>query len=261
MILKIDIRKAFDTLRWDFLLYVLRRFGFSETFVRWVEVVLRSSRISVLLNGMPVGYFACSRGVRQGDPLSPLLFCIAKEVLGRLITSAMDQSSLLYAGDILILEAANSSNSKFILNILEGYGNASGQFFSLEKSKIYVNDNISRQLPNCIQTDFGISRGSVPFTYLGAPLFKGAPMIRLFQPLFDKIVSKFQTWKGNSLFMAATLLKQMEKAMRNFIWTGDVNSKGKVVVNWDTCCTPRAEGGLGVRSLKAANKAFLMKLG
>ena len=79
--LKVDIAKAFDTLDWNFLLEVLRRFGFDEMFVTWILLILQSARLSVLVNGMDVGFFSCSRGVRQGDPLSPLLFCLAEEVL------------------------------------------------------------------------------------------------------------------------------------------------------------------------------------
>lgn len=86
MALKIDIRKAFDTIRWDFLLAVLRQFGFSEVFVQRIAVVLSSARLSILVNGSPHGFFSCSRGVRQGDPISPLLFCLSEEVLSRLIT-------------------------------------------------------------------------------------------------------------------------------------------------------------------------------
>ena len=57
--------------------------------------ILRSSRLSVLLNGVPEGYFGCSRGVHQGDPLSPLLFGIAEDFLSRLLTRLVGSSQIL----------------------------------------------------------------------------------------------------------------------------------------------------------------------
>ena len=65
---------------------MLQAFGFSSVFVDWIDSILRSSRLFVLLNGVPEGYFCCSRGVRQGDPLSPLLFGIAEDFFSRLLT-------------------------------------------------------------------------------------------------------------------------------------------------------------------------------
>ncbi|KAK6149326.1 hypothetical protein DH2020_016851 [Rehmannia glutinosa] len=216
MIVKTDIRKAFDTLSWDFLLYVLCHFGFSETFVRWVEVVLRSSRIYVLLNGTPVGYFPCFKGVRQGDPLSPLLFCIAEEVLGRLIEVAMDRaeevlgrprgivfpSSILYADDIVIMSGASSANARILLQILTLYADISGQAFNPRKSKVYFGSRVSNHVRGRVQSIMGIHLGAFPMTYLGAPIFKGVPKAAVLQPVFDKVILKFRIWKGTSLSLA-----------------------------------------------------------
>jgi len=80
--LKIDIRKAFDTLIWNSLVECLGRMIFSKQFLMLLRGIFASAKIYVLINGSSHGYFDCGRGVRQGDPMSPLLFCLAEEVLG-----------------------------------------------------------------------------------------------------------------------------------------------------------------------------------
>jgi hypothetical protein len=85
--LKVDISKAFDTLDWIFLLSVLKQFGFSAVFIEWILTILQYARLSILVNAKAVGFFSCSRGVRQGDPFSPLLFCLAEEVLSRALST------------------------------------------------------------------------------------------------------------------------------------------------------------------------------
>lgn len=64
--LKIDIRKAFDTMHWDFLLHVLERMGFNSHFCKLISAILHSVRLLIYINGSLEGYFSCSRGVRQG---------------------------------------------------------------------------------------------------------------------------------------------------------------------------------------------------
>ena len=136
LVLKVDIRKAFYTLDWNFLLAVLSSWGFSDTFVGWINHILHSARLSILVNGSPEGYFGCSQGVRQGDPLSPLLFCVAEEVLSRRLSRAaatgeisplfigrdiVFPSHLLYADDVIIFCRASNANCRAILRILEHY--------------------------------------------------------------------------------------------------------------------------------------------
>ena len=81
MTLKIDIRKAFDTLDWDFVLEVMRCFGLLDIFRDLVCNIFNSAKISILHNGSPRGFFCCSHGVRQSDPLSPLLFDSGEDFL------------------------------------------------------------------------------------------------------------------------------------------------------------------------------------
>lgn len=90
--LKIDISKAFDTISWPFIIKTLSSFGFNNTFCNWISVILHSATLSIGFNGKLTGYFSCSNGVRQGDPLCPLLFCLAQEVLSRNISTLVKNS-------------------------------------------------------------------------------------------------------------------------------------------------------------------------
>ena len=88
VICKLDLEKAYDHINWEFLLYLLQRCGFSEKWRRWIFFCISSVRFSILVNGSPCGFFKSSRGIRQGDPLSPLLFVILMEALSRMIDNA-----------------------------------------------------------------------------------------------------------------------------------------------------------------------------
>uniref|UniRef100_A0A2N9FZM9 Reverse transcriptase domain-containing protein n=1 Tax=Fagus sylvatica TaxID=28930 RepID=A0A2N9FZM9_FAGSY len=86
---KLDLEKAYDHVNWEFLLYLLRRCGFSEKWRRWIYFCISSVRFSILVNGSLCGFFPSTRGLRQGDPLSLMLFVIVMEALSRLIDKAI----------------------------------------------------------------------------------------------------------------------------------------------------------------------------
>jgi hypothetical protein len=88
VILKLDFDKAFDMVEQEVIISMLRHKGFSEKWVRWVEVILSSGTSQVLLNGVPGKSVRCKRGVRQGDPLSPLLFMLAVDLLQSIVNKA-----------------------------------------------------------------------------------------------------------------------------------------------------------------------------
>lgn len=89
MLLKIDLSKAFDSLSWIYIQKILTAFGFAPPWVRWIMSLLSSSFFSVLINGIPSPIVRPCRGIKQGDPLSPFLFVIMAEGLGRSIKSAL----------------------------------------------------------------------------------------------------------------------------------------------------------------------------
>ncbi|KAL2252965.1 UNVERIFIED_CONTAM: hypothetical protein Sindi_0091200 [Sesamum indicum] len=92
--LKVKIRKAYDTVEWDFLIAVMKLFGFPSTFVKWIEACVTTPSFSVGLNGKPHGFFQGARGLRQGDPLLPYLFVLVMEVLHLGLLQLIDQDEL-----------------------------------------------------------------------------------------------------------------------------------------------------------------------
>jgi hypothetical protein len=82
MMMKLDMSKAYDRMNWDFLRKIFLAFGFGGDWVDWVLNLVSSSFFSILVNGSPSKTFNPSRGLCQGDPLSPFLYIILVEELG-----------------------------------------------------------------------------------------------------------------------------------------------------------------------------------
>ncbi|XP_068486479.1 secreted RxLR effector protein 78-like [Phaseolus vulgaris] len=82
---KVDYEKAYNSVRWKFIYYMLKRLGFCA---KWIKDCLESSTISVLVNGSPKEEFEPQKGLRQGDPLAPFLFLIVAEELAGVVRQA-----------------------------------------------------------------------------------------------------------------------------------------------------------------------------
>ncbi|GJY25068.1 RNA-directed DNA polymerase, eukaryota, reverse transcriptase zinc-binding domain protein [Tanacetum coccineum] len=92
MLFKVDFKKAFDSLSWNFLLSILEQMGFSAKWRNWIYSLLNSAFASVLVNKSPTNEFKLERGLRQGDPHSPFLFILAVEVLNIALIEATNNN-------------------------------------------------------------------------------------------------------------------------------------------------------------------------
>ena len=136
--LKLDMMKAYDRLEWPYLKAVMIKLGFSPRFTETVMRCVSSITFSVLFNGGCLDGFRPTRGLRQGDPISPYLFLLAAEGLSCLLKSQVGVQGiavaltaplvnhLLFADDSLLFFEANEASATRVNGLLRVYCDASG---------------------------------------------------------------------------------------------------------------------------------------
>ncbi|GJX65977.1 RNA-directed DNA polymerase, eukaryota, reverse transcriptase zinc-binding domain protein [Tanacetum coccineum] len=118
LIFKVDFEKAFDSIRWDFLDDILKKFGFGDKWCNWIQSCLRSSRGSIIINGSPTEEFYFQKGLKQGDPLSPFLFILVMESLHLSFQRVVDamRHNVQMGLEILLFKNSTSDGQEY-----EGY--------------------------------------------------------------------------------------------------------------------------------------------
>ncbi|KAL0416286.1 UNVERIFIED_CONTAM: hypothetical protein Slati_3460500 [Sesamum latifolium] len=226
--LKVDLRKAYDILEWDFVLAALKLFGFSPKMIAWIEECISSTAFSVALNGGLHGFFTGTRGLRQGDPMSPYLFVIAMEVLHLLLMQRADQSDsfhyhwhckeegvmpVRYLGLPLISSRLSATDCRPLLakvdERIQGWG------------KLYLSF---------------------------------AARIQLIQ----SVLSTLNTYWAMAFILPKGIIMLIEARMRKFLRQGGTNS-GMAKVAWRDICRPLEEGGQGIRALEPLNQGLMCR--
>lgn len=145
VVVSLDVEKAFDHVEWDFLFFVLKKFGFGKTFTNWIQLLYSSPQASVITNQMRSQNFSLSRGTRQGCPLSPLLFTLTIEPLALVLKSTpsihgisrwgLEMNVSLYADDMLLYISDPLQCISIIISVLHTFGQISGYKLNSTKSE------------------------------------------------------------------------------------------------------------------------------
>lgn len=182
--IKTDMSKAYDRVEWSFMEALLLKFGFDAQWVNLVMKCVSSVSYQVLINGEARGHIKPSRGLRQGDPISPFLFILCTEVLISHIRQAEATkklsgmkiargspviSHLLFADDSLFFFKAEQSQCEELVRIIDVYGSASGQQLNKEKSSVLFGSKVITSIKSDLKRSLGITKEGGMCMYLGMP--------------------------------------------------------------------------------------------
>ncbi|KAG7543067.1 Reverse transcriptase domain [Arabidopsis thaliana x Arabidopsis arenosa] len=298
MAIKTDMSKAFDRVEWQFLRALMEKMGFSGAWIERVMFCVSSVSYKVILNGTPRGVIKPTRGIRQGDPISPFLFILCTEALiaqlrsaewnghiqGLQVSKASPSTShLLFADDSLFFCKAEENQGKAVIDIIRAYGEASGQQLNFRKSSVMFGKDVDNQTRSTIKRTLGISTEGGMGTYLGLPEKIHGSKTQVFSFVRDRLHSRLNTWSAKFLskggkeiliksvaqalptyVMSCFLLpkaisSKLKSAIADFWWKTRADSKGIHWIAWDKLCTQLSEGGLGFRTLEEFNLALLAK--
>ncbi|KAL3682679.1 hypothetical protein R1sor_000701 [Riccia sorocarpa] len=296
--LSLDLEKAFDKLDQDFLWEVLLKLDFSQGFISRVQALLHDAETRILINGDLLPAFTVGRGVRQGCPLSPLLFALASVPLihllrhqnniGAIKPVKLDNNLVLscvcLADDTAVYTEMNETSVRNVFSAFSLLGRASGEKINVSKSRLLL---IGRKL-NPPPWLFSLGVQIVPpdqtTRYLGAQLVTLSRGVDNGFHIRASITKKAQASSSPLLpFESRTIalkhaifaptvycmltsklkmgtLKEIDSILRDFIWAKGVGGrKGKAFVAWDQIVLPRQMGGLGIFELLLFQQSLLCR--
>lgn len=295
---KLDMAKAYDRVEWAYLLRVLEKMGFPES---WCSLIMRcvsSVSFSVRVNGVFTESFKPTRGIRQGDPISPYLFLLCSEGLScmlknigplyvsrgvRVSRNAPWISHLLFADDCLIFTQASRRGADRVAKILEDYNKGSGQLVNKHKSAIFFSPNCEEESKEAVKESLQITTEALGERYLGLPTAAG----RGFSDAFDYVPARARGfvggWAEKSLSCAArevllkanvqavptypmscflmppAICKKLTSAVSNYWWASALDNHKIHWQSWEKLTRSKHQGGMGFRDFSLFNRAVLGK--
>ena len=185
----------------------MAKLGFPDAWIERVMTYVSTPSYSVCINGKAFGNITPSRGLRQGEPLSPYLFLLCAEGFTALLAkveaegrihgaairrSTLTISHLLFADDSLLFCRATYEEVRCISDILQLYAASSGQCINFEKSSVYFSSNTMGLQREAIKSELGVKEVDRFESYLGLPTLVGRAKYRTFSFLKDRVWKKIQ---------------------------------------------------------------------
>ena len=300
MAVKLDISKAYDLVEWNFLEGIMSNLGFAGQWINLIMACLKSVSYAILFNGEPHGLITPSRGIRQGDPLSPYLFLLCVEGLSCLLRKAeLDNlfhgisvcrggpriTHLLFVEDSLIFCEASVLECERLGTLLDLYEDASRQQVNRQKITLFFSKNTPSPIRIEVKQFWGVSSSSQFAKYLGLLASIGRNKGQTFKRVKDRLIRRLEGWNERFLSKAGreVLIKAVVQAISAYsmsvfmlprgwcdeinalvakYWWGLQGSSWKIHwCQWSSLCQPKEAGGLGFQDLMAFNKALLAKQG
>ncbi|KAJ9536498.1 hypothetical protein OSB04_un000335 [Centaurea solstitialis] len=294
---KIDLRKAYDMVSWEYLFCMLKGFGFHPTFIKWITEMVSTPTFSIVVNGESRGFFQGKRGIRQGDPLSPYLFTLVMEGFSMLFKQCIEEAAdfgyhngcdefgithLCFADDLFVFTRGDVPSVEVLKKTLSLFALRSGLSPNLQKSDVFFG-NVGHDVKEAILHCLPFRSGTFPIRYLGVPLSPVALKTADYGVLVTKVKGRIQNWKSKFLsfggrkqlicsvlqslqlywmeifLLPSGVVHEIESLFRDFLWAQGDSSKGRCKVAWAMVCRPKECGGLGFRRLATWNRALVVK--
>ncbi|KAK1274699.1 hypothetical protein QJS04_geneDACA000778 [Acorus gramineus] len=219
IVLKLDFAKAYDNVRWDFLFHLLSCHGVEPNWIRMVKACVTTAKASVLVNGSPWGFFHLHKGLRQGDPLSPLLFMIVVNALSRMVKMAESEgwvvglramvggsrtSLVQYADDAILLcevEERSIRGIKFVCWCFELVSGLKINYHESSMSGINVENNVLRRFAGIL----GCKIQPFPLRHLGLPLHLGRMPKAEWTLLIARLERRLEGWQSRFLSLGGRI--------------------------------------------------------
>lgn len=294
--MKLDMSKTYDRVEWGFLRRLLLTMGFDDRWVNLIMDCVSTVSYSFVINGGVCGRVNPSRGLRQGDPLSPYLFILIADAFSKMLETKVQErklhgvkasrngpeiSHLLFADDSLLFTRATQQECSVIVDILNQYEKASGQKINYDKSEVSFSKGVRAAQKEELLRILNMRPVEKHNKYLGIPTIVGRSKKVVFDALLDRIWKKLQGWKEKLLSktgkeillksviqaiptylmgvykLPASVIQKIHSAMAKFWWGQKDNQRKIHWKSWEGLCTPKCTGGLGFKDLSVFNDALL----
>lgn len=205
MAIKLDMSKAYDRIEWCFIRVVLEKLGFNALWINMIMTCISSPTYAVLINGEPKGFIRPTRGLRQGDPLSPYIFLLCAKVFSGLLRKGKDDgafhgvkvcrrapsvSHLFFADDSLIFCRASTSDCDNILQLIKTFEETSGQRINWGKTNLFFSSNTNQASMESLKAFWGASATLSQDKYLGLPTLIRRNKKQSFVSLKDRVAKQ-----------------------------------------------------------------------